>query len=184
MFLGRGRKTKVWCGDMPGHGNSLNESMITWQMITYNEVVAPVVVFEHANFIDTGSHCVNFICFVFRTSHNGVVPKRAYGILECCDSTKRKPQSRGCTWETRINPICRCTWSNYHIAIHFVLNTVAIVLTFVGLCCPFVQLNQELTAFQRRFVDQVKRCNSLERILEFFQEVIEQHGIPIPVSEN
>jgi len=44
----------------------------------------------------------------------------------------------------------------------------------------FVDLNQELTAFQRRFVDQVKRCNSLERILEFFQEVIDQHGIPIP----
>merc|ERR1719247_292457 len=44
----------------------------------------------------------------------------------------------------------------------------------------FVDLNQDLTAFQRRFVDQVKRCNSLERILEFFQEVIEQHGIPIP----
>ena len=58
-------------------------------------------------------------------------------------------------------------------------------LTFVGLyCCPFVQLNQDLTAFQRRFVDQVKRCNSLERILEFFQEVIEQHGIPIPVRKN
>ena len=48
----------------------------------------------------------------------------------------------------------------------------------------FVQLNQELTAFQRQFIDQVKRCNALERTLEFFQEVIEQYEIPMHVSEN
>lgn len=44
----------------------------------------------------------------------------------------------------------------------------------------FVDLNEDLTAFQRRFIDQIKRCNALERTLEFFQEVIESHNIPIP----
>ncbi|KNC52902.1 vacuolar proton translocating ATPase 100 kDa subunit [Thecamonas trahens ATCC 50062] len=43
----------------------------------------------------------------------------------------------------------------------------------------FVDLNPELNAFQRSYVNDVKRCDELERKLRFFKEQVEKAGLPI-----
>jgi V-type H+-transporting ATPase subunit a len=43
----------------------------------------------------------------------------------------------------------------------------------------FIDLNPEQTAFQRRYVNYVKRCDELERKLRFILKEIEAFGLQI-----
>jgi len=46
----------------------------------------------------------------------------------------------------------------------------------------FTDLNADLTAFQRRYVTYIKRCDELERKLKYFTTEIERFGIPLQTA--
>eukprot|EP00613_Pedinella_sp_CCMP2098_P079660 CAMPEP_0171950244 /NCGR_PEP_ID=MMETSP0993-20121228/76918_1 /TAXON_ID=483369 /ORGANISM="non described non described, Strain CCMP2098" /LENGTH=96 /DNA_ID=CAMNT_0012594995 /DNA_START=158 /DNA_END=444 /DNA_ORIENTATION=+ len=46
----------------------------------------------------------------------------------------------------------------------------------------FTDLNETLTAFQRRFVSMIKRCDELERKLKYFSGEIEKCGMPVQAA--
>ncbi|KAJ3664947.1 hypothetical protein Zmor_000476 [Zophobas morio] len=49
----------------------------------------------------------------------------------------------------------------------------------------FLDLNKDVTSFQRNFVDDVRRCHEMERKLRYIESELENHGVTIsPCSEN
>ncbi|CAI5441629.1 unnamed protein product [Caenorhabditis angaria] len=44
----------------------------------------------------------------------------------------------------------------------------------------FIDLNEELNSYQRKYVNEVKRCEEMDRKLRFIEEEIEKEGIAIP----
>lgn len=42
-----------------------------------------------------------------------------------------------------------------------------------------MQLNPEVNAFQRKFVDDVRRCEDMERKLKYIEKEIKKNNIPI-----
>ncbi|CAB3404697.1 unnamed protein product [Caenorhabditis bovis] len=44
----------------------------------------------------------------------------------------------------------------------------------------FIDLNEEMNSYQRKFVNEMKRCEEMERKLRFLEEEIEADGVPIP----
>lgn len=45
--------------------------------------------------------------------------------------------------------------------------------------CILFQLNPDVNAFQRKFVNEVRRCDEMERKLRYLEREIRKDGIPV-----
>lgn len=53
---------------------------------------------------------------------------------------------------------------------------------YIYLC--FSQLNANVNYFQRKFVNEVRRCNELERKLRYIEAEVRKDGVPIPENDT
>lgn len=44
----------------------------------------------------------------------------------------------------------------------------------------FFQLNKEMSAFQRKFVSEVRRCEEMERRLRYVGSEVKKESVPVP----